>query len=124
MEVLELNHVALFVRDLVASERFYGEVLDLPRLCRPDFSFPGAWFALGAQELHLIVEETMPPDERHHGHFALRVPDALAARREIELRGGAEDLRGPAPRPDGALQVFLRDPDGHLIELLQYVPVE
>ena len=26
---------------------------------------------------------------------------------------------GPKHRPDGPLQVFLRDPDGHVIELTQ-----
>lgn len=122
MEVLELNHVALHVRDLAASMRFYGDILGLPALPRPDFPFGGAWYALGTQELHLIVDETLAPDERHHGHFALRVPDGFAARQILE-DAGILGARGPAPRPDGALQVFVTDPDGHLVELLDTGPL-
>ena len=117
MTVLELNHVALHVRDLDRSTAFYGGVLGLPRLPRPDFPFAGAWYALGTQELHLIVDEALPAEERHHGHFALRVENAAAAQQELTARG-VREMSGPAPRPDGALQIFLTDPDGHRVELL------
>lgn len=113
--VQELNHIALYVRDLDAAERFYGEILRLPRLSRPAFDFPGAWFALGKQELHLIVD-TQNRD-RNSVHFALRVDDAAAAR-EILIGRGVVDISAANPRPDGAVQVFLRDPDGYLIEIM------
>lgn len=116
LKVHELNHVALHVRDLEASIRFYEEVLELPRLPRPAFSFPGAWFALGNQELHLIQDETLTAATRDHHHFALRVDDAIAAKEALE-RKGVTWFRGPAPRPDGPMQVFFRDPDGYLIEM-------
>ena len=115
--VHELNHIALYVRDLAASERFYGEVLGLPRLARPDFGFGGAWFALGAQELHLIVETRNPNVDRTSVHFALRVDDAAAAR-DILVANGVIDATPAKPRPDGAVQVFLHDPDGYMIEIM------
>jgi len=115
LEVRELNHVALHVRDLAASEHFYGETLGLPTLPRPDFNFPGAWFALGSQELHLIVDERAEPQRTVH--IALRVDDALAAHALLVSRG-VTAASPPAPRPDGAIQVFLKDPDGHLIEIM------
>ena len=117
LSVLELNHVALNVRDLKASVRFYGEVLGLPPIARPAFGFGGAWFALGTQELHLI-EDTQDRDEGQNPfHFALLVEDAAACARALRERG-LTDLRGPAPRPDGAVQVFLSDPDGYLLEIV------
>src|SRR5690349_21622694 len=99
LKIHELNHVAIHVRDLEASIRFYGEILELPRLPRPAFNFPGAWFALGSQELHLIDDPDLPPNSRRHHHFALRVDDAFAARAALE-RKGVTGLEGPSPRPD------------------------
>jgi catechol 2,3-dioxygenase-like lactoylglutathione lyase family enzyme len=120
IHIQELNHVALHVRDLEASIRFYGEVLELPRLPRPAFDFPGAWFAFGNQELHLIYDETLLPAARRHHHFALKVEDVFAAKAELE-RKGITEFRGPAPRPDGPMQLFFTDPDGYLIELYHTV---
>lgn len=119
LTVLELNHVALYVRDLAASERFYGEVLGLPPLARPAFGFAGAWFALGGQQLHLIEDTKAqnPANERRALHVAFLVEDAAACAAILRERGVSE-LQGPAPRPDGAIQVFLWDPDGYLLELV------
>jgi lactoylglutathione lyase len=117
LHIHELNHVMIRVRDLDASIRFYGETLGLRRIPRPAFDFPGAWFALGAQELHLIGDPQLASAPRQHHHFALRVADASAARAELEKRGWPH-LRGPQRRPDGALQLFVTDPDGYMIELM------
>lgn len=116
LKVMELNHVALHVRDLAVSIHFYGEILQLPQLPRPAFSFPGAWFALGKQELHLISDPEIDPATRRHHHFALLVNDAFAARVALEAKG-VTGLEGPTPRPDGPMQLFFHDPDGYRIEM-------
>ncbi len=116
IEVRELNHVAIHVRDLNASRRFYRDILGLPEISRPLFDFEGAWFALGQQELHLILNESLPDADRGHYHFALRVDDPFSAKAELTNRG-ISDLEGPKRRPDGATQLFFRDPDGYRIEL-------
>lgn len=118
--VRELNHVALDVRDVPASVRFYRDMLGLPELPRPDFGFPGAWFRLGAtQELHLIGNRGREVGQRA-GHFALLVSDIEAA--AAQLREAGVTFRGPKPRPDGALQIFAVDPDGNVIELCANLP--
>ena len=116
LTVLELNHVTLYVRDLDAAVQFYGEVLGLPRLPRPDFGFAGAWFALGSQQLHLNVDTQNRDKERHSLHIAFLVQDALAAAQALQERGVMLQ-REPGLRPDGAVQVFFVDPDGYLLEL-------
>ena len=120
IRIHELNHVALHVRDMDASMRFYGEVLGLPLLPRPAFGFPGAWYALGSQELHLIEEKTLTEAERRHHHFALLVDDTQAAQQELEARGVTEFHH--SQRPDGAVQLFFHDPDGYRIEMYTTVP--
>jgi catechol 2,3-dioxygenase-like lactoylglutathione lyase family enzyme len=118
IKIHELNHVALHVRDLEASMRFYGSILELPQLPRPAFNFPGAWYALGNQELHLISDETLEPNSRRHHHFALLVDDVYAAKEELTAKGVTE-FKGPSPRPDGPMQLFFHDPDGYMIECYQ-----
>ena len=115
LTVVELNHVALYVRDLAVSVLFYGETLGLPRLTRPDFGFAGAWFALGSQQLHLNLDTQNRDRERHSLHIAFLVQDAAAAAKVLQERGVILQ-RELSLRPDGAVQVFLHDPDGYLLE--------
>ena len=116
VEIHELNHVAIHVGDLDASRRFYRDILGLPEIPRPAFDFDGAWFALGKQELHLILNESLPEADHGNHHFALRVDDPFAAKAELAKRGITE-FEGPKRRPDGAMQLFFRDPDGYRIEV-------
>ena len=117
MIIRELNHVAIHVTDVRRSSEFYQLVLKLEAIPRPAFSFPGAWFRLGAhQELHLIGHHgaAFSPANRNN-HFALRVDDLDAWERHLKSVGAA--FAPKKQRPDGASQVFVSDPDGHAIEL-------
>jgi lactoylglutathione lyase len=117
MKILELNHVAIHVTNVERSIEFFRRVLRLEQMPRPAFDFPGAWFRLGAnQELHLIGRSNEPVLPRNsNNHFALRVNDIAAW--EKHLKNVGADFRSSKLRPDGAMQIFLRDPDGHFIEL-------
>jgi lactoylglutathione lyase len=113
----QLNHIALHVADIERSVEFYRDVLRLEPIPRPAFTFPGAWFRLGVdQELHLIGERTREVNSQTRGnHFALLVDDFDAWERYL-----TENNVHFAPRrtrPDGALQLYVIDPDGHYIEL-------
>jgi lactoylglutathione lyase len=119
LNVRELNHIALYVRDLDVSINFYEKILELPRLPRPPFDFQGAWFALGQQELHLIVDAIHNNDERHSMHFAMLIDDIYAADAKLK-RKGVSTMYGPMPRPDGAYQLFFNDPDGYRLEMISF----
>ena len=117
MKILELNHVAIHVADVERSVEFFRRVLLLEQIERPAFDFPGAWFRLGTkQELHLIGNRNEPVySGARNNHFALQVDDIAAWEKHLEQVGA--DFSPKKPRPDGALQIFLRDADGHFIEL-------
>src|ERR1043166_7633320 len=121
MTIRGLNHVAIHVADVTRSNEFYRRVLQLEPIPRPAFTFPGSWFRLGAsQELHLIKKTDTTSPTNEYDHFALEVDDLDQWERHLKQQGG-----NPAPRkqrPDGAWQVFLQDPDGHIIELFSQPP--
>jgi catechol 2,3-dioxygenase-like lactoylglutathione lyase family enzyme len=116
-----LHHVSINVTDLMRARHFYGEVLGLRELPRPDFDFAGAWYALGDRQLHLIVH---PPTrtlrgttliDGREGHFALRIADfdqTLA-----ELRRHGVELRDRRHNQTPWAQIYVTDPDGNVIEL-------
>ncbi|HEV2695294.1 MAG TPA: VOC family protein [Verrucomicrobiae bacterium] len=120
MKIHELNHVAIHVTDVERSCVFYRDVLRLESMPRPAFDFPGAWFRLGSvQELHLIGRPigNVPPANSNN-HFALRVEDIVAWERHLRHVGASFNPK--KQRPDGAWQIFLRDPDGYFIELFTF----
>jgi catechol 2,3-dioxygenase-like lactoylglutathione lyase family enzyme len=123
IQVRSLDHVTIVVKDLAATRRFYVEALGMKEVQRPGFSFAGQWFQAGATQIHTILEyegsgragNGAGDNSRGH-HFAFVVDDAEAcARRLTEL--GVAMISPPRIRPDGAVQVFVQDPDGHLVEL-------
>ena len=130
MKVGTLHHVSLPVRDLERSKRFYREVLGLEEIARPNFPFPGAWFAMGDRELHLIGGENTVPrgvEELHPSqyHFAVRVTSFREMLEGLRRQGYSEDAPADDPKRvitfpqsvTGYPQAYIRDPDRHLIEI-------
>ena len=126
VQVRHIDHVTLVVRNVEASRRFYVGLLGMKEVPRPAFKFGGAWFQAGATLIHLIEEhdrsgpagypvEVLVRSSRNH-HFAFEVDDARAAAENLKAMG-IELLDDAKLRPDGAVQVFLTDPDHHVVEL-------
>ncbi|MDF1812167.1 MAG: VOC family protein [Verrucomicrobiales bacterium] len=116
MKILDLNHVALAVRDVPASIEFYQDVVGLTLKPRPDFDFDGAWFALGeTRELHLLEGLDQQVHEHPRGsHFAIQIDDMDACQRHLEEKNAK--IVNINIRPDGARQIFIEDPDRHVVE--------
>ena len=130
IQITDLNHVTIVVKDLDASRRFYREALGMVEAQRPDrMTFKGAWMRQGSAELHLVQADwscqrpgdaPAVPNERadigRARHIAFAVADLDAARAHLASQGVAVVL-GPRGRGDGVMQMYCYDPDGHLIEL-------
>jgi glyoxylase I family protein len=121
LTVESIHHVALGVADLARARHFYTAVLGLDEIPRPAFDFGGAWFRVGEQQIHLIVQrrtdtrrETRSPSTLGD-HFALRVRSYRQTLDHLRSLGVPfeERPRNKTPWP----QIYIVDPDGHTIEL-------
>jgi lactoylglutathione lyase len=111
------NHVSVHATDMEESLRFYMEIFGMERLPSPNFAQHVEWLRLGEQQLHLFKSDGQAP--RAH-HFALDVDDFEAAylkAKELDLLD--ENAFGSSVRelPGGAVQMYLRDPAGNLVEV-------
>ena len=121
----ENNHVCLKVRDLDAALRFYRDLVGLPvtRTMGPADDPRFVWLP-GLQ----LGRQTEDPGPNPYG-----VLDhvGIAVRNLEEIRARLDAAGCPIERPFGkthfpelnrdVLTVFYRDPDGNLVELLQWL---
>jgi len=119
--VKRAHHCSLTVGEVERSRAFYGGVLGLPEIERPDFGFPGAWYQAGEIQLHLIAApEGVDTGRPAAGltplanHVAFEIADYEATRAQLE-GAGMEVLSLGAK----VGQMFVRDPDGNVVELIQ-----
>src|SRR5579862_909215 len=126
--ILRLAHLGIRVHDLDRSVRFY-ELLGFTKTAGPIGPEPVAILDHpSGVEINLVLNAPnanepnvlMDVPDKHAGitHIALLCPDILAAKARLEAEGIALS-GGPqrfGPRAQG---IFVRDPDGNVIELHQ-----
>ncbi len=125
MKLQRPDYVVLIVEDLDRALAFYTGVLGLPLGHRSgDF----AQLATGATRLALYTRPAMErtlgtalspaPAEAPGFEIGFKVEDVDAAYAEL-VAAGAVAATPPTTRPWGQRTAYLRDPDGHLVELAQ-----
>jgi catechol-2,3-dioxygenase len=130
MEVKELGHVVLYVRNLERSQAFYRDVLGWRELPAPDGGFHAVAFSSGRTHHELLLievgEDAAPQAQgRHVGlyHFGLKVGET-----DDELRQALAELQKHNVNIVGASDhtvthsLYILDPDGNEIEL--YIDVQ
>jgi catechol 2,3-dioxygenase-like lactoylglutathione lyase family enzyme len=117
MRATRYTHVSVHADDLEESTRFYVDVFGMRQVPAPDFEHPVVWLELGDLQLHLFLRDTPAPEYHHIG---FEVDDFEAAYRVASERGLFDkDAWAPNVRVlnDGAVQMYLRDPAGNLLEV-------
>ena len=126
LQVHSFDHITIIVADLEATRKFYVDLLGMAESPRPDFQFPGAWFGIGNFQIHATLasdlaghagwgDRQVKKTSRGH-HFAFEVANLTAAFEEVK-RLAIEVGDGPKTRPDGVRQLYILDPDRHVVEL-------
>lgn len=119
MTILQFLHATLLVEDIGKAEQFYEGLLGLTPLQR-NLSFEGRWYQVGTVQLHLItanhvVDDLILPEKwGRNRHLAFAIDDLSVIQQKLETAG--YDYQHSS---SGRAAVFVRDPDGNLIELLQ-----
>lgn len=117
MKVKNINHIALIVDDLEKCRDFYTNVLKLEELPAFKFDYPVQFYKVNDhQQLHLTEWKDTPS---FRGHLCVEVDDFTEAFKrfkelgiiDTEPWGKVRKLKG------GAMQMFIRDPAGNLIEI-------
>ena len=113
----QINHATLVVDNLERAVVFYRDQLGLELLPAFDLDFPAQFFKVNeVQQLHLTEWEDTPS---FRGHVCFQVDDfntifdRMKALDVIDIRPWGKVRR----LPDGAMQMFVRDPAGNLIEI-------
>lgn len=122
VDIGDFQHVSITVADIDRSREFYRDVLGFDDMqTRPPFQMGGYWLRRHNFILHLIgtgsagVTEHRMPSWGAQDHVAFAVDDYDRALAQLRA-AGIETIDAPA-RDLGLLQIYFRDPDGHVIEL-------
>jgi catechol 2,3-dioxygenase-like lactoylglutathione lyase family enzyme len=118
---------ALYCDDLPRATRFYEGILGLKRIFADERL---AAYAAGPRSVLLLFRRgstldtvtmpggTIPPHDGHGPlHVALAIPAEALSRWERHLAELGIAVEGRTEWPKGGTSIYVRDPDGHLVEL-------
>lgn len=126
MQPAAILESALYVDDLDAAERFYGEMLGLERIARVEGRH--VFFRCGDGVLLLFVADATekPPNNpampvpphgtRGPGHLCFRASEDEIAAWRAKLESAGIAIEADFRWPNGARSIYFRDPAGNSLE--------
>ena len=118
MGLIDLHHVAIRTQDVAATNRFYVEILGMREIERPPFGFPGSWLAIDRTMIHVMGGERGRVETPRGGAVDLggvRRGVVILFRDRLDAHG--IEYRESRIAGAGLRQLFVRDPNGVLVEL-------
>lgn len=117
MQANGFTHVSIHANDLEESAHFYKTLFGMEEIPSPDFPFPVRWLRVGDLQLHLFQGDASAPAAHH---FGLDVDDFEAIyekARDLDAFQESGYFSTVYELPDGAVQLYLRDPAGNMVEV-------
>lgn len=120
---VQLNHTAIYVKDLQKAAFFYEHVIGLDTIPEPFRMGRHKWFRIGPKmALHIILGAKEVKEYYKNQHTCFSVSDMkLFVDRLKKNNIVFEDVSGNqgaiTKRVDGVQQIWFRDPDGYWIEV-------
>ncbi len=120
---VQLNHTAIYVKDLQKAAFFYEHVIGLDTIPASWRMGRHKWFRIGPKmALHIILGATEIKEYYKNQHTCFSVSDMkLFVDRLKKNNVVFEDVNGNqgaiTKRVDGVQQIWFRDPDGYWIEV-------
>jgi lactoylglutathione lyase len=121
--IVGLSHIALYVHDLEKTRAFYKDFLGFAEpysLTNQDGSVHLTWIKINdRQSIEIFPEQETNSDRLYH--IAVETDDAAGLRDYLAARG----VKVPARVGRGKIgnwNYFIKDPDGRIVEIVQYAP--
>jgi catechol 2,3-dioxygenase-like lactoylglutathione lyase family enzyme len=113
-----IQHVTRTVSPATVEEcvGFYRLLGFEPTEPPPGIAGRAVWLALGPTQLHLMPSDDPQPEQ---GHIAIVAPAYAATLDRLQQAGHAVE---PRREHWGSPRAYVRDPAGHLVELMEYPP--
>jgi lactoylglutathione lyase len=129
---VSLGYVILYVKDVPAAQAFYEKAFTLKRGFLHESNAYGEMetgatrlafvdLSLAKDSLKVAPVTTTPRGAPPASEIAL-VTVEVGALFEQAVLAGARPVVEPAPKPWGQIVGYVRDPDGHLVELCSPLP--
>lgn len=123
MQTPTLNHIAVYIKNLEISTKFYESVIGLSQIPEPFKDGRHTWFSLGnAGQLHLIsgAEKGFTREKNSHLCFSVKSIEEFIAvldKNNVLYENWKGESKSVTLRVDGVKQIYFQDPDGYWIEM-------
>jgi lactoylglutathione lyase len=122
--IVGIAHIALKTDNLAVARKFYGDTLGFQEMVTADKPTGGltlTYFKVNDHQYIELFPNLSSPTEDRLSHIAFETTDAQALRGYLAASGVTvpNTLR---PGLDGNLSFMVKDPDGHSVEFVEYLP--
>ena len=122
--IIGVAHIGLKTKDMAAARSFYGHDLGFQEpftLDKPTGGLMLTYFKVNDHQYIEVFPELKSEEEDRLSHIAFETTNIQQLRDYL----AAHDVKVPAalkPGLDGNVSMMLKDPDGHNVEFVQYMP--